>query len=105
MHLFRNVQIDDLEKLVESCESIHYSIAQSICNQGDQATNALILIDGKLEVSIRTENTVRHVGEISRRNFWRARFVSQQRRSKCDCYGKQTEYLFGLNTRVYEESG
>ena len=64
MHLFRNVRVDDLERLVESCEIIHYSIAQSICNQGDQATNALILIDGKLEVSIRTENTVRHVGEI-----------------------------------------
>jgi CRP-like cAMP-binding protein len=64
MHLFRNVRIDDLERLVTSCEIIRYSIAQSICNQGDQATNALILIDGKLEVSIRTENTVRHVGEI-----------------------------------------
>ena len=64
MHLFRNVRVDDLERLVESCEIIRYSIAQSICNQGDQATNALILIDGKLEVSIRTENTVRHVGEI-----------------------------------------
>ena len=64
MHLFRNVRVDDLERLVESCEIARYSIAQSICNQGDQATNALILIDGKLEVSIRTENTVRHVGEI-----------------------------------------
>ncbi len=64
MHLFRNVRIDDLERLVEACEITRYSIAQSICNQGDQATNALILIDGKLEVSIRTENTVRHVGEI-----------------------------------------
>ena len=64
MHLFRNVRVDDLERLVESCEIIRYTIAQSICNQGDQATNALILIDGKLEVSIRTENTVRHVGEI-----------------------------------------
>ena len=64
MHLFRNVRVDDLERLVESCEIARYSIAQAICNQGDQATNALILIDGKLEVSIRTENTVRHVGEI-----------------------------------------
>ena len=64
MHLFRNVRVDDLERLVEACEIARYAIAQSICNQGDQATNALILIDGKLEVSIRTENTVRHVGEI-----------------------------------------
>ena len=53
-----------------SLEIARYSIAQSICNQGDQATNALILIDGKLEVSIRTENTVRHVGEHSPRNIW-----------------------------------
>ena len=55
MHLFRNVRVDDLERLVESCEIARYTIAQAICNQGDQATNALILIDGKLEVSIRTE--------------------------------------------------
>ena len=44
MHLFRNVRIDDLERLVEACKITRYSIAQSICNQGDQATNALILI-------------------------------------------------------------
>ena len=35
MHLFRNVRVDDLERLVESCEIARYSIAQAICNQGD----------------------------------------------------------------------
>jgi CRP-like cAMP-binding protein len=64
MHLFRQVPNADLENLVTACEVLNYGMTEVICNQGDQASNALILVSGRLEVSVRTENSVRHVGEI-----------------------------------------
>ena len=64
MHLFRQVPINDLNKLVSACDVLNYKIADVICNQGDIAQNALILVSGRLEVSVRTQSSVRHVGEI-----------------------------------------
>ena len=64
LHLFRNVQRKDLERLVMLCQVIHFPTGQTIFPQGADAQNAMILVSGKLEVSIRTNVSHRHLGEI-----------------------------------------
>ena len=64
MHLFKRVSLNDLENLVESCETNHYRIGEVICKQGERALNAMILVSGRLEASVRSDSTIRHVGEI-----------------------------------------
>jgi CRP-like cAMP-binding protein len=64
MHLFRSVKRKELSLLVRLCEPKKYQVGQTVFVQDSEAHNAMLLISGKLEVSVRTENTIRHVGEI-----------------------------------------
>ena len=64
LHLFRNVEGKDLDRLVTICPSYNYSIRQTIFTQGSPADHAMLLVSGRLEVSIQTDNNVRHIGEI-----------------------------------------
>ena len=64
LHLFRNVERKDLDRLVTICQSHSYSIRQTIFAQGSTADHAMLLVSGRLEVSIQTNNNVRHIGEI-----------------------------------------
>ena len=64
LHLFRNVQRRDLERLATLCQVINFPAGQTIYPQGADAQNAMILVVGKLEVSVRTNTKHRHLGEI-----------------------------------------
>jgi CRP-like cAMP-binding protein len=64
LHLFRNVQRRDLERLATLCQVINFPSGQTIYPQGADAQNAMILVVGKLEVSVRTNTSHRHLGEI-----------------------------------------
>ena len=64
MRLFKEVPKKDLIKIINQCESISYAMGAVICHQGDSAEYALILIEGKLDVSVRSEHTTRSVGSI-----------------------------------------
>ena len=64
MHLFRAVNRRELTNLVRLCEPKKYQVGQTVFIQDSEAQNAMLLISGKLEVSVRTQNTIRHVGEI-----------------------------------------
>lgn len=64
MHLFRAVNRRELTNLVRLCEPKKYQVGQTVFVQDSDAQNAMLLISGKLEVSVRTQNTIRHVGEI-----------------------------------------
>jgi CRP-like cAMP-binding protein len=64
MHIFRKVSEQNLDGFVKQCKPQSFMVGDAICSQGDKAENALILVSGKLEVSVSTESTVKHVGEI-----------------------------------------
>jgi CRP-like cAMP-binding protein len=62
--LFRSVPEDSLEKLLEVCRPTRYRTATRIFEQGSPADQALLLVEGRLEVSVKSGPTHRHVGEI-----------------------------------------
>ena len=64
MHMFRNVSSSDLIKFIDLCESKYFPTGAFVCRQGASATNALILVQGKLEVSVRSDSDIKHIGEI-----------------------------------------
>ena len=64
MHIFRSIASHDLQRLIDQCDTQNYQRGQVICKQGDQAQNALILVSGRLEVSVQTGSSIRHVGEV-----------------------------------------
>ena len=64
LHLFRNATRRDLERLTSLCQVIVFRSGQTIFPQGAEAQNAMILVVGRLEVSIRTSTSHRHLGEI-----------------------------------------
>lgn len=62
--LFRSVPAASLERLLEVCPATRYRTAARIFEQGSTADQALLLVEGKLEVSVTSGSTHRHVGEI-----------------------------------------
>ncbi|MEC7984675.1 MAG: cyclic nucleotide-binding domain-containing protein [Myxococcota bacterium] len=64
MHMFKSVKKDALQALLKECEPTNYSVGQVICTQGDLAINAMVLLSGKLDVSVQTDTSTRHVGSI-----------------------------------------
>lgn len=62
--LFRNIPADSLSNLLEVCPTTSYRIAARIFEQGSPADQALLLLDGRLEVSVKNGSTHQHVGEI-----------------------------------------
>ena len=62
--LFRSVPTESLERLIEASSLTQYRSAAHIFEQGSPADKALLLIEGKLEVSVTSGTTHRHVGEI-----------------------------------------
>ena len=64
MHMFKSVSKDALRTLLRECEPTNYGIGQTICTQGDLAINAMVLLSGKLDVSVQTDTSTRHVGHI-----------------------------------------
>lgn len=64
IHLFRNVDRNDVIRLVKMCEIRHFMPRNVIYPQGAPAENAMILVSGKLDVNIVTGSTERHLGDI-----------------------------------------
>jgi CRP-like cAMP-binding protein len=64
LRLFREVERKDLEKIAMLCQLIQFPAGQIIYAQGSDAQDAMILVSGKLEVSVRTTISHRHLGEI-----------------------------------------
>ena len=64
LHMFKRVPKGDLKRFIELSKPINYGIGDCICRQGEQATNAMLLVSGRLEVSIQTDSTVKHIGVI-----------------------------------------
>ena len=67
LHLFRNATRRDLERLSSLCQVIVFRAGQTIFPQGAEAQNAMILVSGRLEVSIRTgrqHQIRRHLNEV-----------------------------------------
>jgi CRP-like cAMP-binding protein len=62
--LFKSVPLDDLEIFSQLCKFQCYSLGQTVFSQGDTAAYAMLLVSGKLEVSVQTETTDRQVGWI-----------------------------------------
>ena len=63
MYLFRDVRWSDLESLVELCPIQHYRVGETIMRQGASAEGAMILIEGKLRVSLEGKSP-QFVGEV-----------------------------------------
>jgi len=64
MHLFRNVSSSNLKEFIGLCESKFFPTGAFVCRQGAAATHALILVQGKLEVSVRSDADIKHIGEV-----------------------------------------
>lgn len=62
--LFRSVPEASLEHLLQVCSPTRYRTAARIFEQGSPADQALLLVEGRLEVSVKSGSTHRHVGEI-----------------------------------------
>ena len=64
MRMFKNVPESEIRDLIDQCEPSFYAMGSIVCNQGDPATNAMLLLEGKLDVSVRAESHTRSVGSI-----------------------------------------
>mgnify|MGYP000722390332 CR=1 FL=1 len=64
LHLFKDVPQKELEHLVKLCHVQRFQPGQVIFAQGSEANCAMILVSGRLEVSIQTGLINRHIGEI-----------------------------------------
>jgi len=64
MHMFRDVSTKHINEFVAQCQSNSKQIGEVICTQGEQASHAMLLLHGKLSVSVSTGENNRHVGEV-----------------------------------------
>ena len=64
MHMFKDVPESEIRELINQCEPSSYAMGAIVCHQGDPATNAMLLLEGKLDVSVRAESHTRSVGSI-----------------------------------------
>ena len=64
MHMFKEVPTDEIKELIAQCEASSYAMGAVVCQQGEAATHAMLLLEGKLDVSVRAENQTRLVGSI-----------------------------------------
>ena len=64
MRMFKDVPESEIRDLIEQCEPSSYAMGAVVCHQGEPATNAMVLLEGRLDVSVRTENYTRSVGTI-----------------------------------------
>jgi len=62
--MFKEVSKEDLKDLISQCEPSSYAMGALVCQQGEAATHAMLLLDGRLDVSVRAENKTRSVGSI-----------------------------------------
>ena len=62
--LFKSVAPQDLGAFSQLCRTQAYHLGQTVFRQGEQALNAMLLVTGKLEVSVQTEDCERLVGWI-----------------------------------------
>ena len=64
LSLFRNVPQESLERLLKVCLFTRYFITDQVFVQGSAANQALLLVEGRLEVSVKGSGTHHHVGII-----------------------------------------
>jgi len=64
MRMFKEVPTDEIKDLMAQCEASSYGMGAVVCQQGEAATHAMLLLEGKLDVSVRAENQTRLVGSI-----------------------------------------
>ena len=64
MRMFKDVPESEIRELIDQCEPSSYAMGAVVCHQGEPAANAMLLLEGKLDVSVRAENHTRSVGSI-----------------------------------------
>ena len=64
MHLFRSSSLADIRGVLDHCSAEFFHSGDIICQQGAIAENAMILVRGSLGVYIKSQLSVRKVGEI-----------------------------------------
>ena len=81
--IFHAVSSIALEDFVSQCTTKSFAVGEKVCKQGEQATFAMLLIEGALEVSIHTESQNRVVGHISKGEIFgeQGLFYAQETRS------------------------
>ncbi len=61
---FSGVPTEAMKELAQACETVRFSPADLVYQQGDPGETGLLLLEGLLEVSAETDRRVRHLGLI-----------------------------------------
>ena len=64
LFLFRSVAAADIEELVRNAPPVLYAAGTVIFRQGDPADNALLVVEGRLEVMVESGESNKQVGDI-----------------------------------------
>ena len=56
LHIFKDLESDELEKLLELCSVKDYQIGDSLFLEGDKATDMWIVLDGSVELRFEMPN-------------------------------------------------
>ena len=55
MRMFKNVPESEIRELINQCEPSSYAMGAVVCHQGEPATNAMLLLEGKLDLLLLRE--------------------------------------------------
>ena len=83
MMMFENVSRENLEKLVELCPIQTYQTGQTVFSQGTVAENAMILVEGKLRVNLKSQTQTQTVGEIHSGEIFGEQGLFHRHGSRC----------------------
>lgn len=61
---FRAIPAQELEEFERMAARVDFDMGQSVFRQGDPADYALLLLDGRLSVTVRTDRGPRSVGDV-----------------------------------------
>ncbi len=61
---FRALPPDELAELERMAARVHFELGQPVFRQGEPADHALLLLDGRLSVSVQTDRGPRAVGDV-----------------------------------------
>jgi len=64
MYSLRNISNQDIQKMMRNCSAKVYRPGEIICKQGDPAKEAMLLVRGKLDVSVSSQHSKQQVGKI-----------------------------------------
>lgn len=104
--LFRDVPEASLQRLLQRSALQTYRIAEHVFEQGSAADRALLLVEGRLEVSVKSGSTHRHVGEIHPGEVVgeQALFVTGGRRN-ASVFANQSSICIALSPALFHSGG